>query len=80
MKIFFLLANISIDITLEIFFFSLSNIKSDFDSYYLYCKTYTIAKVCLITKHVKFIKRKEFAITDINFKNKAFIVHVVFIS
>lgn len=49
----FLLANISIDIALDIHFFILSNIEIDIVNCYIHWKLYTIVKVFLTTRQIK---------------------------
>ena len=56
----FLLANISMNIALEMFFFTLSNVKINFIDCQIYLRIYTIAEVFLITRHVKLIGKKKF--------------------
>ena len=76
----FLLVDISMDVALSMIFFILKNYKIDFAGHYLHKKTYTIAKTFPSTRQVELIGKKEFAITALDPKNKAFIVHVAFIS
>lgn len=54
----FLLDDINIDVALEISFFTFSNIKIDFVSWYLQLKTYTIAKIFFIKKQIKLVRKK----------------------
>lgn len=56
----FLLANISIEVTLEMFFFTLSNIEINFINQELRWRSYTIIKVFFITKWVELIRKKKF--------------------
>ena len=51
-KELFLLADISMDIVLSIFFIILNNVKIDSVSCHIYYKMYTIAKVLLTTKQI----------------------------
>ena len=76
----FLLVDISMDVALGMIFFILKNDKIDFAGCYLHRKTYTIAKTFPSTRQVELIGKKKFTITALDPKNKAFIVHVAFIS
>lgn len=76
----YLFANISINITLEIFYFIFNHIKIDFINSYLYWKTFIIIKALLITKQSDLIWEKIFVIAVFNHNNKAFISHITFIN
>ena len=76
----FLLADISIDITLSISFFTLSNVKIGFINGQLHWKTYTVTKAFPMMSQIKLIRKKEFANTTLDLEDEAFVVHVTSIS
>lgn len=76
----FWFANISIDIILDMCFFTLSNIEIDVIGCYIHWKSYTITKVLWKTRQIDLIWKKKFTTTIFNLEDKIFIVHVAFIS
>ena len=76
----FLLTNISIDVALQISFFTLSNVKIDFIGCHLYWKTYTFTKTFSIIRQVKLIIKKEFVAAALDPEDEALIVDVTSIS
>lgn len=76
----FLLADINLDIALEISFFILNNVEIDFVGYHLYQKIYTAAEALLITRQIKLIRKKQFIIVGSDLKDEVFIIHIIFIS
>ena len=57
----FLMANVSPEVVLKIFFLTLSGADVDFSSQELWWKTYTTKKALLTTRRVELIGKKEFA-------------------
>ena len=76
----FILAEINIDIILNISFLTLSNVKIDFIDRHIYWKSYTVVKVFLITRQIELIGNKEFAVVVLNLEDKAFVIHIASIS
>lgn len=76
----FILAEINMDIILNISFLILSNVKIDFVDCYIYWKSYTIVKVLLITRQIELIGNKKFVVVVLNLEDKAFVVHIASIS
>lgn len=58
---FFLLADISMDITFGVFFLNLKNIEVKFNNWVFRWTLYTVAKIFLTTKQVELVRKKEFA-------------------
>ena len=72
----FLLANISLEMDLRIPFLILSKADIRFAEQELVWKTYMAAEALPITRRVKIIDKKEFAIATLNVDDKNFVVHV----
>ena len=73
----FLVANVSLKVVFGILFFILSNANVDVLGHRLWWRTYTTQKALpTITKCIKLVKKKEFAATILNLKQKTFIVDV----
>lgn len=79
-KEIFLLADISMDITLEMLFVMLRNIEIDYISCHICWKTDIITKIILTTSKVELIEKKEFIAAAFDLRNKAFVVYVASIS
>lgn len=77
-KIFWL-ANISMEVILDILFLTLNNANMLFAKRDLTWKLYIPAKALLITKQVQIISQKEFTATFLNLDKKVFIVHIAFL-
>ncbi len=72
----FLLANVRLDIVLEIPFLIMSNADVDFQAQDLEWRSYPTGEVLPTTKQVELIGKKEFAAAALNPEHDAFIVHV----
>lgn len=72
----FVLADVSINVALEILFLILSNTKINFIDCKLNSRLYTIIKTLLITKEVVLVKIKEFAVATLDLDDKTFIAHI----
>ena len=72
----FLLANISLEIVLEMFFHTLSRANIWFAKQKFVWRTYTVRKTLLTTKMIKIINKSEFATAALNKDNKIFVMHV----
>lgn len=72
----FLLTDINMDVAFTIFFFTLSNVKVNFTDLELRWKLYTIAEVFLTKRQMELVKKKEFAIANLDQKNEIFVVYV----
>ncbi len=73
----FLLADISIEVVLEMPFLFFSNADVEFAELgKLIWRSYTTAKALPITSQVEFIDKKEFAKTVINKNSKTFVVYM----
>ena len=72
----FLLANISINVVLGMFFLNLSNINVQFAKKELTWKTYTTEEALSTTRWVKLINQKEFSKAALDENIESFIVHV----
>ena len=73
----FLLANISLEMVLGIFFFTFSKTNILFVERGLVQRTYTIAEALPITRSIEIIDKREFAAAALNADNKTFVMHVV---
>ncbi len=73
----FLLANIKLDIMLEILFLTMSNTDIDFYAQNLQWKSYTTRDVFPITRRVKLIGKKEFVGTALDPDHEAFVIYIV---
>ena len=76
----FLLADINVDIVLEMPFFILSNIEIDFINCHIYWRTYIIAVLFQTTRQVELIEGIKFVAATLNLNNEAFVVYVTSIS
>ena len=72
----FLLANISVEVVLDMLFLTFSNANVQFIEKKLIWRFYTIAEVLLTTKQVKFINNKEFAKAVLDENSETFVVYV----
>ena len=72
----FLLANISINIILEMSFLTFSNISIQFHTESFIWKSYSIAKTLLIARLVELIDKYKFAITALDKDFEIFIVYI----
>ena len=73
----FLLANISLEMILEILFFTLSKADIWFAERKLVWRTYTAAEALPMTKRVEIIDKREFAAAALNADNENFVVYIV---
>lgn len=76
----FLLADISIDVALRIFFFILSNANIYFTNQELYWRTYSMLKALPTTCRIELINQKEFAMAALGKDNKTLIMHMAFLA
>ena len=76
----FLLADISMDVALEMPFFNLSNANIWFTYRKLYWRSYTIPKALPTTCCVEFIDQKEFALATLGKNDKSYVVHMAFLA
>lgn len=76
----FLLTNISMNIMLWMFFFTLSNIEIDFVGHHIYWRIYTIVKLVLTISQDELIEKKEFVAVVFDSKDEVFVIHIVSIS
>lgn len=74
----FLLADISMDIALGIFFLILNNIKVNFTNRKPKQRLYTIFKAFSTIRWIELGKKKKFAAIIMNLNDKTFIVHIIF--
>lgn len=72
----FLLANISIDVVLMIYFFTLSNADIQFTYQELHQKSYTAAHFSLTIYYIEFISCKKFADATLNKNKRIFVVYM----
>ena len=72
----FLLANISLEMVLGMFFLILSKADIRFAERELVWRTYTAAKVLPTTRKVEIINKREFAVAVLNTDNETFMVHI----
>lgn len=76
----FLIANISTDIALEIFFLILSYAEINFLDQKLNKILYTTIEILPTTKRVELIRKKEFVDTTLDPDNKTLIIHITFLA
>ena len=74
----FLVTNISPDIFLGMFFFTLSGADIDFPKREFWWRSYTIEKAFLTTKQVELIRKKEFAAAALDLGHETFVIHIAF--
>lgn len=70
------MANVSLEIVFGMLFFTLNSANIDFLDRDFWWKTYTTQKAFLTIKHVKLVRKKEFAATALNPEYKTFIVYI----
>ena len=75
----FLLADISMDLALKMFFFTLSNADVHFTNQKLHWRFYIIAKALLTTCRLELINQKKFVMVTLGKNNKVFVVYVKFL-
>lgn len=73
----FLLADISMEVVLDMFFLILSNANIQFAKKKFTWRFYTIAKVLSTIKRIKLIKKKKFAKATLDENFKTFMMHIV---
>ncbi len=76
----FLLADINLDLRLEMPFLTMSNTDIDFQALDLQWNSYTTRNVLLTTRQVELIGEKEFAIAILDPEYKIFIVYIATLS
>ena len=76
----FLVANISLEVVLEMPFFILSGADVNFAGRKLWWKTYTTKKILSTTKRVKLVGKKEFAVAALDPEHETYVVHVASLS
>lgn len=76
----FFLADIIIDIVLEIPFFTLSNSEINFLKWELNWRLYTIIEALQTTKWVELVEKKEFIAIVFNLDDDTFIAHIAFLA
>ena len=72
----FLLANINIEVVLSIFFLTFNNVDIQFAEKKLIWRTYITKKALPATRLVKFIDKKEFAITMLDKNIETFVIYI----
>lgn len=73
------LADITIDIAINISFFTLSNVEIDFMGYYIYWKIYIFVEIFPTTRRVELIEKKRFTAAAFDLEDDVFIVYMAFI-
>ena len=76
----FILADISMEVVLEMSFCTLPDINVQFVEKKLKWKSYTTAKALPITKRVELIDKQKFATTALDKNTKTFVIHVIILS
>ena len=76
----FLVANVSLEEVLGMFFLTLSSVDVDFLGRKLRWRTYTTEEALPTTKHVKLVGKKKFLAAAINSESETFVVHVISLS
>lgn len=71
----FLLVDISMDVTFEIFFFILSNVDVNFTDQKLISRLYIIAKLICIIQRLELAGKKEFVVAILDLEDKIFVIH-----
>lgn len=79
-KKIFLLADISMNVTLKIFFIILSNTKVNFTNQKLKWRSYIIAKAFPITKQIELVRKKEYIVANFDPNDEIFVVHVAMLA
>ncbi len=72
----FLLVDTSIKMILSMFFLTFSNTDMQFVEKKLIWKSYKIVKALPITKKVKLINKREFAVADLDSNAKMFVIYI----
>ena len=72
----FLVANVSPEVVLEMPFLTLSNADVDFSGRKLRWRTYTTEKALPITRRIKLVDKKKFAVAVLNSEHETYVVHV----
>ena len=72
----FLLVNIGLEVVLGMLFLTFSKADIRFMERELVWKTYMAAEVLLMTRRVKIIDKREFAVAALNADDETFVVHV----
>ena len=76
----FLLADISVEVVLQMPFLTLNNADIQFTEKEFIWRSYTTAEALLITKRVQIIDKKEFARGVLHENVEAFVVHMISLS
>ena len=76
----FLVANVSPEIVVRIFFLILSGADVDFLGYKLWWRTYITEKAFSTTRHVELVGKKEFAAAVLDLEYETYVVYVVSVS
>ena len=76
----FLVANVSLEVVLGIFFLTPSGADIDFSGRELQWKTYTTKEALSTTKHVELVGKKKFAAVALDPEYETYVVHVAFFS
>ena len=76
----FLVANISLEVVLEMSFLSLSDTDVDFSGWKLRWRTYTTKEALLTIRHIELVGKKEFAAAALDSESETFIVHIASLS
>ena len=74
------MANISLEIVLEMLFLTLSGADVDFSGRELWSKTYTGKEALPTNRRVELVGKKEFAATALDLERETFVVHVASLS
>ena len=77
-KEIFLVANVSLDVVLEMLFLTLSGANINFPKRELWWRSYTIGEALPTTKQVELIGKKEFAAIALDPGHETFVVYVAF--
>ena len=76
----FLVANISLEVVLEMPFLTLGSVDVDFLVWKLCWRIYTIKEAFPTPRHVELVDKKEFAAVALDLESETFIVHVTSLS
>ena len=76
----FLVANVSPEVVLKIFFLTLSNADIDFLGRELRWRTYTTEEALPTTRHIKLIGKKQFVTTALDLEHKTFVFYIASLS
>ena len=76
----FLVANIWLEVVLQMFFFTLSGVDVDFLDRKLWWGIYITKEALLTIKCIKLVEKKEFAAAVLNLEHETYIVHVASLS